>query len=216
MLTIPLQMLLFAVAGWLIREEHAKLEFALEQIRVYKELTGGKRLRLDDDQLRRLAAKGRRLGLSGLRDLVTMVTPETIMRWHRELVARKYDGSAKRRPGRPRISDHVRVLVVGMASDKEGWGYTRIVGELRKIGHIISRSTVARILKKNGIDPAPQRLAHMPWSKFLKTHWDGLAAADFFTIEAWTKFGLSRYLVFFVIDLSTRRVEIAGLKKVSG
>ena len=88
---------------------------------------GGKRLRLNDEQRRRLAAKGRRLGLSGLRELVTMVAPETIMRWHRELIARKYDGSANRRPGRPRICDDVRLLVVRMASDNESWGYTRIL-----------------------------------------------------------------------------------------
>ena len=214
MRTTPWQMLLLAMAGWINRYQQAKLEFCLEQIRTYKQLHGGKPLRLNDDQRRRLAAKGKELGLCGLRELVTLVTPETIMRWHRELIARKYDGSAKRRPGRPPIGDDVRSLVLRMATDNEAWGYTRIVGELRKIGHVISRSTVARILKAQGIEPAPERLAHMPWSKFLRMHWEGLAAADFFTVEVWTKFGLSRYLVFFVIDLSTRRVEIAGIRPV--
>ncbi len=190
------------------------IEFALEQVRVFQELNGGKRLRLNDDQRRRLAAKGKKLGLSGLRELITLVTPATIMRWHRDLVAKKYDGAAKRRPGRPRTSEEMRELIVQMANDNDGWGYTRIVGELWKISRFISRSTVARILKANGIQPAPVRLAHMPWSKFLKAHWGGFAAADFFTVEVWTKFGLARYLVFFVIDLPTRRVEIAGIKPV--
>ncbi len=214
MVTTPLQMFLIAIAGWINQHQRLQLEFALEQVRVFQELNGGKRLRLNDDQRRRLAAKGKKLGLSGLRELITLVTPETIMRWHRDLVAKKYDGSAKRRPGRPRTSEELRELIVQMATDNDGWGYTRIVGELWKIGRFISRSTVARILKAHGIQPAPVRLAHMPWSKFLKAHWSGFAAADFFTVEAWTKFGLARYLVFFVIDLPTRRVEIAGIKPV--
>ncbi len=79
------------------------------------------------------------------------------------------------------------------------------------MGHEISRSTVRRILKEQGIGPAPERLLHMPWSKFLRAHWEAIVAADFFTVEVWTRVGLMRYLVFFVLDLSTRRVEIAGL-----
>ena len=101
-----------------------------------------------------------------------------------------------------------------MATENEGWGYTRIVGELSKLRRTISRSSVRRILKGHGIEPAPERLKHMPCSKFLKVHWEGLAAADFFTIEVWTKVGLIRYMVLFVIDLPTRRVEIAGISLV--
>jgi transposase InsO family protein len=98
-----------------------------------------------------------------------------------------------------------------MATENERWGYTRIVGELAKVGHRVSRSTVRRILTEHGVGPAPERLPHMPWSKFLKAHWDAIAAADFFTVEVWTSVGLVRYLVFFVLDLATRRVEIAGI-----
>ena len=215
MLTIPMRMLLLAIAGWLNEEQREKIEFLQEQIRVFQELYEGKRLRLNNDQRRRLAAKGKRLGRSVLRELVTIVTPDTILRWHRELVARKYDGSAKRGSGRPRIIDEVRALVVRMATENEGWGYTRIVGELSKLRRTISRSSVRRILMGHGIEPAPERLKHMPWSKFLKAHWDGLAAADFFTIEVWTKVGLIRCMVLFVIDLPTRRVGIAGISPVA-
>ena len=116
--------------------------------------------------------------------------------------------------GRPPVGTEIRALVVRMASENEGWGYTRIAGELSKLGHRVSRSTVRRILKERGIGPAPERLPHMPWSKFLKAHWEAIAAADFFTVEVWTSIGLVRYLVFFVIDLSTRRVEIAGIVPV--
>ncbi len=210
MMSVPMRMLLLAIAGWLNEEQRAKIEFLEEQVRVYQEVHG-RRPRLNNDQRRRLAAKGKRLGRRVLRGLVTMVTPDTILRWHRELVARKYDGSNKRRPGRPRIVDEVRALVVRMATENEGWGYGRIVGELSKLRHIISRSSVQRILTEPGIEPAPERLPHRPWSKFLRADWDGLAAADFFTIEVWTKVGLIRYSVFFVIDLPTRRVEITGI-----
>ncbi len=138
MLTIPLQMMMVAVAGWLNEYQSAKLEFAHEQIRVFQELNGGRLPRLNDDQRRRLAAKGKKLGLSGLREMVTLVTPETILRWHRELIAKKYDGSAARRPGRPAINDDVRELVVRMSLQNEGCGYSRIVGELKKLGIKVS------------------------------------------------------------------------------
>ncbi|MCH8132581.1 MAG: helix-turn-helix domain-containing protein, partial [Myxococcales bacterium] len=214
MLTMPMRMLLFAIAGWLNEDQRQKIEFLQEQVRVLQELNGQRRLRFTNDQRRRLAAKGKRLGRKVLRELGAIVTPDTILRWHRELIARKYDGSGKRRPGRPRVVDEIRALVVRMATENEGWGYTRIVGELSKLRRTISRSSVRRILKGHGIEPAPERLKHMPWSKFLKVHWEGLAAADFFTVEVWTKVGLIRYMVLFVIDLPTRRVEIAGISLV--
>ncbi len=116
-----------------------------------------------------------------------------------------------RRPGRAAVAREIRELVVRMATENERWGYTRIVGELAKVGHQVSRSTVRRILREHGVGPAPERLPHMPWSKFLKAHWEAIAAADFFTVEVWAAVGLVRYVVFFVLDLATRRVEIAGI-----
>ncbi len=111
------------------------------------------------------------------------MTPDTIFRWYRRLVAAKYDGGSKRRPGRPRVMDSIRALAARMARENERWGYTRIVGELTTLGHKVSRSTVRRILKEQGIDPAPERSRRMPWSKFLKAHWEAIAAADSFTVE---------------------------------
>ena len=210
----PLQMFVMMLAGWVNEQQRAVHAYLKEENRVLRELHGHKRLRFSDDQRKRLAAKGHALGRRVLREFEPIVTPDTILRWHRELIARKYDGSAMRGPGRPLVGKEIRALVVRMASENEGWGYTRLVGELSNLGHRVSRSTVRRILKERGIGPAPERLPHMPWSKFLKAHWEAIAAADFFTVEVWTSIGLVRYLVFFVIDLSTRRVEIAGIVPV--
>ena len=207
----PLQMFVMMLAGWVNEQQRAVHAYLKEENRVLRELHGHKRLRFSADQRKRLAAKGHALGRRVLREFEPIVTPDTILRWHRELIARKYDGSAMRGPGRPLVGKEIRALVVRMASENEGWGYTRLVGELSNLGHRVSRSTVRRILKERGIGPAPERLPHMPWSKFLKAHWEAIAAADFFTVEVWTSIGLVRYLVFFVIDLSTRRVEIAGI-----
>jgi len=86
-----------------------------------------------------------------------------------------------------------------MARENHGWGYTRIKGALDNLGHAIGRSTILRTLRENGIDPAPKRSRSMSWKEFLKAHWEGLAAADFFTVEAWTLTGLVRFYVFFAM-----------------
>jgi hypothetical protein len=107
-------------------------------------------------------------------------------------------------------------LVVRMAGENPQWGYTRIHGALANLGHEVARNTVKRILQNHGIDPAPERSQRTPWKMFLLGHWAGLAAADFFTVEVLTLAGLKRYLVFFVIELQTRRVDIAGIHPQPG
>jgi putative transposase len=98
-----------------------------------------------------------------------------------------------------------------MARENRTWGYTRIQGALANLGHRVGRGTIATLLKRHGIEPAPDRLKRTTWCEFLKAHWDVLAAADFFTVEGWTAMGLTRYAVLFVIELATRRVHIAGI-----
>ena len=110
----------------------------------------------------------------------------------------------------------VAALVGRMAVDNPRWGYTRIRGALSNLGHTIARTTVKRILHDHGVDPAPERSRHMPWKTFLQAHWEGLAACDLFTVEVWTLAGLRRYLVFFVIELRSRRVTIAGIHPQPG
>jgi hypothetical protein len=136
-----------------------------------------------------------------------------LLSWRRKLIAKKYDGSGKRGPGRPRLQNEIRDLVVRLAGENRSWGYTRIQGALNYLGHSMSRGTIANILKENAIEPSSERMQKTTWREFLSAHWEMIAAADFFTIEIWTLLGLTRYLVFFVIELATRRVEIAGLHR---
>jgi len=143
------------------------------------------------------------------------VTPETLLAWHRKLIAQKYDGSHKRGPGRPRTAGEIEVLVVGMAEENRDWGYRRIQGALFNLGHELARSTIAEILKRHGIEPAPERSRKTTWKAFLTRHWELIVAADFFTVEVWTRWGLQRFIVLFFIELSTRKVEIAGIASVA-
>ena len=98
-----------------------------------------------------------------------------------------------------------------MAEENRGWGYRRLQGALANLGYSVARTTIANILKRHGIEPAPERNRKTTWKEFLRRHWDQIIAADFFTVEAWTCTGLTRFMVLFFIDLSTRRVEIGGI-----
>ena len=142
-----------------------------------------------------------------------MVTPDSLLAWHRKLIALKYDGSEQRCPGRPRMLDEIEQLIVRMATENRDWGYRRMQGALANLGHEVARTTVANILKEQGMEPAPERNRKTTWKGFLARHWEVIVAADFFTIEAWTPKGLRRFVVLFLIDLSSRRVEIGGLAR---
>src|SRR4029077_18843695 len=134
----------------------------------------------------------------------TIVTPATLLRWHRQLVARKWT-YPRRRAGRSGVLAEIRQLVVRMAEENSTGGYTRIQGALKNLGHQVGRSTIARILKAQGRAPAPNRPTS--WQTFLRAHWGVIAGADFFTTEVWTWRGLVTYYTVFVIDLASRRVQ---------
>jgi putative transposase len=101
--------------------------------------------------------------------------------------------------------------VVRLAEENRSWGYRRIQGALSNLGHAVGRGTIAEILARHGIEPAPERERKTTWKEFLRQHWDLIVAADFFTIEAWTRRGLQRFVILFFMELSTRKVEIAGI-----
>ena len=199
-----------AMAGWITRQQNAVIDYLREENRVLKQQLGRRRLRLTDAQRRRLAVRGKAIGRRALSEVASLVTPDTILRWHRQLIAEK-STHKRRSPGRPRIMQVIAELTARMARENPRWGYTRIQGALYNVGHRVGRTTIANILKENGIDPAPERGKRMTWSQFLKAHWNVLAAADFFTVEVWTPRGLVTFYVFFLIELATRRIEIAGI-----
>ncbi len=153
------------VAAWLAREKQAAIDYLKQENKVRSVQLGGKRIRFTDAQRRRLARKGKLVGRRGLHELGCIVTPETILRWYRQLVAQSYDGSSRRALGRPRTANELRALVVSMAVDNPTWGYTRLRDVLRTLGHDIGRTTIQTILKEQGIEPAPSRRKQMTWSE---------------------------------------------------
>jgi len=207
----PFRLLLIAAAGGMNHQQQQVIDYRREENRVLREQLGTRPLRLDDDQRRRLPVRAKALGRRVLAGVATIVTPDTLLRWHRQLIAEKYDGSGKRSPGRPRKAAALAALIVRMAKENRDWGYRRIQGALSNLGHLVARSTIADILKRHGLEPAPERTRKTTWKEFLVRHWELIVAADFFTVEVWTRRGLQRFLVLFFIDLSTRRVKIAGI-----
>ena len=148
------QMLLLTVTSWLDRREREVLAYLIEENRVLRRQLGGRRLRLTDDDRRKLAARAYRLGRQALREVATIVTPDTLLRWHRQLIARKWT-YAKKGTTRRGVLAEIRQLVRRMAEENPTWGYTRIQGALKNLGHRVGRSTIARILRAHGIPPVP-------------------------------------------------------------
>src|SRR6516165_3830785 len=208
-----LHVLIAMVAGWLQRHQQQTIAYLLEENRILNAHLGGRRLRFTDTERRRLAALAHPLGRKRLKELATLVTPETLLRWYRCLSAQKFDGSQQRHPlGRPRVAEEVEQLVIRMAEEHVTWGYRRIQGALAHLGHAIDAITVRHMLRRDHLEPAPQhRQGGMRWSPFLTLHWDVLAATDFFTVEVATWHGLVTYDVLVVMERATRRVHIAGI-----
>ena len=177
------RLLLLTITGWLDRREREALAYLVEENRLLRRQIGHRRLRFTDDDRRRLAKRAHRLGREALRDVATIVTPDTLLRWHRQLVAHKWT-HARKGTGRGVVLAEIRQLVMRMAEDNPTWGYTRIQGALKNLGHQVGRSTVARIVKAQGLHPAPNRPTS--WQTCLRAHWGAIAGADFFTTEVWT------------------------------
>src|SRR6266850_1632536 len=209
----PLSFLVVSIGGWMNQHQQHVIEYLIEENRVLREQNGNRRMRFTDDQRRRLAAKAKKLGRRLLARVATIVTPETLLAWHRKLIAEKYDGSSFRTMGRRKTRREIAALVVQMAEENRAWGYRRLQAALANLGHFLAHNTIANILKRNGIDPAPERVRKTTWKEFLSRHWEQIVASDFFTVEVWTPSGLQRFVILFFIELSTRRVEIGGIAR---
>jgi putative transposase len=208
-----LHVLIAMVAGWMQRHQQHVIAYLHEENRILKAQLAGRRLRLTDTERRRLAALAHPLGRKRLKEVGSLATPDTLMRWYKRLIAQKFDGSTQRRQlGRPRVAEEIEQLVVRMAEENATWGYRRIQGALANLGHTIDKLTIRNILRRHHLEPAPQRRkAGMSWTQFLKMHWEVLTATDFFTVEVATWHGLVTYYVLVVMELATRKVQIAGI-----
>ncbi|MEN6384647.1 MAG: hypothetical protein ABFD79_05565 [Phycisphaerales bacterium] len=207
----PWTMILTMLAGWINQHQQDVIEYLKAENAVLKEKLGKKRLILSDEQRRRLAVLAKRIGRNGLNEICGIFSPETLLKWHRMLVARKYDSSKNRNMGRPSISIELRNIIIKTAKENRSWGYKRIKGQLKYLGYTVATSTIGSILKKEGLEPQPDRKKKTTWAEFIKSHWQSLTAIDFFTAEVYTLKGLTRYMVLVAIDYATRKVEIVGI-----
>jgi transposase InsO family protein len=205
-----LQFFFLMVAGWVNRQQQAVIEYLQEENRILLEQLGGEPKRFTDAQRIRLARKAKVVGRRRLLALSTVVTPDTLLRWFRVLVARKWTYAKRTAPGRPAVEPEVEKLVVKLMMDNPNWGSDRIIGVLANLHYTISDSTVDNIRKRHGIAPAPERGKNTTWRQFLKAHWEGLIAADFFTTEVLCWNGLITFYTLFVIELRSRVVHVCG------
>jgi len=205
------------VAYTIDRRMLKRAEYLQEEVRVLREAlanaTGTSRIRFTPEQRRRLATKGKALTPKEREESCQIVRPATILAWFRQLTARAYNGSTHRRPpGRPRKAKDIRDLVVRIAHENLGWGYTKIRDALRGLRVKIGRPAVATMLAEAGLDPAPERKRRRTWKHFFASHWDTLYACDFFAVETLGAFCSVRLMVFFVIELRTCAAHIAGIR----
>jgi transposase len=195
---MPLQFVIAMIASAINDRMQRRLAYLEEEVAALREqlvsVTGTSRLRFTPEQRRWLAVAGRALTPAERRACCHIVSPATILAWFRQLGARKYDSSNVRRQGRPRKPEELRALILKMATENPGWGYTKLRDALRPGLKIeVGRTTVANILAEEGLEPAPERKKTRTWKAFLKAHWETLYAADFFAVERgapWRSAGL--------------------------
>jgi hypothetical protein len=199
------------VTGSVDEELLVRNEYLVTENRIQRGQIKG-RIRLTDPERISLASAAKRLGRKALEEVAQIFRPETILAWHRRLIAKKFDGSKNRSAGKASSTGgQIEELVLQFARENRTWGYRRIVGALRNLGHEVSHQTVANLLKRHGIGRALERGRTMSWRDFIRSHSEVLAAVDFFTAEVWTARGLATYYVLTCMRVATRNVSILGI-----
>ncbi|MEN6385764.1 MAG: integrase core domain-containing protein, partial [Phycisphaerales bacterium] len=196
------------IARLLCRELTLQNEYLRTENKILKSKIQ-KRINFTDDERRTLVEAAMAMGRDLMEQVVSIVSPKTILAWQRKLEKQKWDFSDRREnnPGRPRVDIDIEQLVCKMARENE-WGYERIQGELEKLDIKISKSSVANILRRNGLPPSPERKG-LSWREFLSRHAAVFLCADMFQKEVWTFKGLTTAYVFFIMHLQTRKVLLA-------
>ena len=202
------QSLLARLAGSSDSELARQVRYLKEENRILRDKLP-KRLAVTCQERQRLLKVGKALG-EAIKELITIVSPRTFTRWLSGETPTRKTSSPVVPSGRPRTEAAIRDVVLRLARET-GWGYTRILGELKKLGvRSICRSTVKNILRENGFDPGPKRGAGT-WDEFLKRHAQTLWACDFFSKKVWTMRGMVEVFVLFFIHLGSRRVHVTGM-----
>ena len=207
--------LIACLAYCIDKELYKAIDYLREQVRVLIEQQEkeNKRILLTNSQRMRVAAKANRLSRKMLERCTELFTVDTIMRWHRKLIAEKYDGSRNRLyAGRRPIIEEIVNLVIRFKEENPRWGYRKIRDQVVYLGYNICKYSVKNILIEHGYDPEPDITVRSTWHEFIKSHWDVLTACDFFTIELLIGRKLVRCTVFFVIELASRKVFFAPVK----
>ena len=181
----PLNIFFAVLVEHVRKQQEMVIEYLQLENQVLREKLAGKRVLLNDDQRRLLAVKGKALGRNQLNKIATIAQADTILRWHRELIEQVSETEPSRNAGRPPVDQEIANLVLRMARENESWGYKRIEGQLSNVGYVICSSTVANILKRNGIEPAPSRKRSTSWSTFFQAHWDVFESIDLATMTLW-------------------------------
>ena len=199
------------LTGSVDQELLLRSEYLVSENRILRRQLQG-RLQLSNSERISLAKVGKQLGRKVLREVAQIVRPETILGWHRRLVAKKFDGSKERGPADPTPkAQAIEELVLRLAGENRSWGYRRLAVALSNLGHGVSHQTVANILKHHGIAPAPERAKGVSWGEFIRSHLAVLGAVDFFTAEVWTAAGLTTYYVLSCMRVASRQVCLVGL-----
>src|SRR5207247_10227218 len=165
-----LSFLLMMVSGWVHRHQLIVIEFLQAENRLLKDRLRGRRIRFTDAERALLARKAKAVGRKALLELDTIVSPATLLRWHRRLVAQKWNFAEQRGVGRPGITRHLSELIVRMVQDNRGWRYTRIQGALANINHKVGRGTISNVLKRNGIETMPVYRRRTVWLSIFNAH----------------------------------------------
>src|SRR5258707_11329281 len=174
------------VTGSVDEELLARNDYLVTENRILRNQIKG-RIRLTDPQRISLAKVAKRLGRKALGEIAQIVRPETILAWQRRLIAKKFDGSKNRPPGKGSSTRHeIEELVLQLARENRTWGYRRIAGALSNLGHQVSHQTVANVMKRHDIAPAPERGRTMSWRGFIRSHKKSLGAVGFFPSDGLT------------------------------
>ncbi|HXA84455.1 MAG TPA: helix-turn-helix domain-containing protein [Candidatus Dormibacteraeota bacterium] len=161
-----------------------------------------------------MAEIAHRLGRKALAEVAAAAKPDTLLRWYRELIAKKFDGSKFRKSvGRPLVDEAIESLVVQIAKENPSWGYDRIVGAMANLGYRVADQTVGNILNRHNIPPAEKRKRNTSWRDFIRAHMAVMVGTDFFTVEVLTLTGLKTFHVLFFLHLESRRICLAGITR---